>query len=97
MRKTFFAREAMLAGSPLRIIMGLETEDSKKLNQIERKGQTVTFRYSIRDEIYLEEDFTEFFESMKQVYGEEVKGDLTIAIVATDDYVMDYVNLHVSL
>lgn len=69
----------MKPGSPLRQLMGLEGEWSRKIRHIEKDGDLVHIHYDRDDAVYFIEDFSTYIRRVKSAYGNEIHGELTVA------------------
>lgn len=81
MSKRFFAKESLVAGSYLRIILGLEDSESKHVTTIVKSDNHVYINYTSKSEVYVPDEFPELFEAMKTAYEGEVAGKITVAMI----------------
>lgn len=85
--KHLFAKESLISGSSIRVIMGLEGKGSQKVKEITKNKETIEARYTIKDKVFLGENFLDLFKEMKEAYPGKIKGSIQIGI--DTDYSFD--------
>lgn len=59
--------------------MGLEGEWSRAVKHIEKDGDLVHIHYERDDSVYFMEDISKYLKRVKDTYGDEIHGELTVA------------------
>ncbi len=90
MEKTAFAREMLLAESPLRKLVYGKSNKAHIAPKVERLEERVSIDFN-QAEVETEEGFYDIFRKMKEKYREKLQGRVVIRITALTSY---YVTLN---
>lgn len=78
MDRQFFSKESLKAGSYLRLLLGLDHPQSRKVKDISTSGNTVTITYQKDDIVFVPDDIRRFFSKVKKAYKGKIIGTIVV-------------------
>ncbi|HWT74455.1 MAG TPA: hypothetical protein VN258_07015 [Mobilitalea sp.] len=84
--KVVFAREVLMADSPLKVLMKTEEENGVKQPKITKTDSKVTIDYNDASDVLLDENFYDLLKKLKAKYQGKVTGRVVIRITALTSY-----------
>lgn len=78
MDKQFFSKESIKSGSYLRLLIGLDNPQSRKVKDIVTENDRVIITYHKDDIVFVPDDIKRFFSKVKKAYKDKIKGKIVI-------------------
>lgn len=80
MSPRFFAKESLKNGSLLRTLLGMDGGYSKKVTNLQKVDGQILLTYTMDDIVFVPDDVKGFARQLKETYGQNLKGKITISM-----------------